>query len=516
MFIKKLKNSLYMCFALGALSSCTGTQPIQIRDATNLDTPNFESMGKKNIAVLLPASALGTSVKTSVQMAFIQSRVDNIDVRFTDLSGSAIEKTQQIESALANKPDLIIGPIFSEDVDLLHEHVGSDIPVLSFSSNASVLGNGILTMSLIPTQSVETIIRRMTIDGKKQAVFIVPDNTAGYIMGNTALDAANIYGLDVAGFYYYTPGNMDNMKSTAEKAAIFNARNDANTRAKEILSDILMNQTISESDKEFVNTQLENRKKSDTIGNVSYDSILFLGNATDSKALGSFMRYFDVPSKKVKFYGTAMWDNTEMFRDITMSGAYFATLPPISPEFADAYRTIIDKEPERISTMGYDAAMLAKKALSSGRNANEFLTDPSGFHGLDGLIRLQPNGMSERALQIMALDGSGTPKVKELATTNFIKPLYQATKQNSSKPFEIKISDGVNPMDYLKLPESMRGKYHAKTYREKGIDESEITPQTEEVTILPEDSSEPVIDPEFQPVEMNPVSRTLVDEVEVR
>lgn len=277
-----------------------------------------------------------------------------------------------------------------------------------------------------------------------------------------------------------------------------------------------MNQTISESDKEFVNTQLENRKKSDTIGNVSYDSILFLGNATDSKALGSFMRYFDVPSKKVKFYGTAMWDNTEMFRDITMSGAYFATLPPISPEFADAYRTIIDKEPERISTMGYDAAMLAKKALSSGRNANEFLTDPSGFHGLDGLIRLQPNGMSERALQIMALDGSGTPKVKELATTNFIKPLYQATKQNSSKPFEIKISDGVNPMDYLKLPESMRGKYHAKTYREKGIDESEITPQTEEVTILPEDSSEPVIDPEFQPVEMNPVSRTLVDEVEVR
>jgi hypothetical protein len=70
-------------------------------------------------------------------------------------------------------------------------------------------------------------------------------------MGNAALDAANIYGLDVAGFYYYTPGNMDSMKSTAENAAMFNARNDANMRAKEILSDILIKQTISDSENKF-------------------------------------------------------------------------------------------------------------------------------------------------------------------------------------------------------------------------------------------------------------------------
>jgi hypothetical protein len=335
-------------------------------------------------------------------------------------------------------------------------------------------------------------------------------------MGNTALDSANIYGLDVAGFYYYTPENMDNMKSTAENAAMFNARNDANTRAKEILSDILMKQTLSTLNKESINTQLEDRNKSDTVGDVPYDAILFLGNASDSKALGSFMRYFDVPSKKVKFYGTAMWDNTEMFRDMTMSGASFATLPPISPEFANAYRTIANKEPTRLSTIGYDTAMLAKKALYSGRNTTEFLIDPSGFRGLDGLVRLQSNGMSERALQIMVLDGSGTPKAEEMPATNFIKPLYQVTKQNNSKPVEIKISAGINPMIYLQLPENLREKYSTKTYRQNDFVKPQTEPQSEEITILPEDSSEPVIDPEFQPVELAPVSRTMVDEIEVR
>jgi len=75
-------------------------------------------------------------------------------------------------------------------------------------------------------------------------------------------------------------------------------------------------------------------------------------------------------------------------------------------------------------------------------------------------------------------------------------------------------------MDYLRLPESLHGKYSAKTYR-AGTDkntnnESRIT-NPEEIVILPEDSSDPVLaDPDFQPVELETVTRVLVDEVEVR
>ncbi|MCL1891928.1 MAG: penicillin-binding protein activator [Alphaproteobacteria bacterium] len=516
-----------LCSLLFALCACGtgnkwadyyGTAPVG--DATDLNAPTRGGGTQKTVAVILPDSDLGSSVRTSVQMAFVQRRPEDITVRFTDLSGSADARAAQMESALGQNPDLIIGPIFAEDADTLRRLKPDHTPVLSFTSDATALGDGIMTMSLIPNQSVETIIRRMSAEGRKDIMIFAPDNPSGYIMGNAALDAAKIYGLKTQGFYFYTSGNMDSMKSAAQNATMFDARGKANTRAKEILSDILMNRTLTAAERASVDKQLEERNKSDTIGDLPFDAVLFLGNAGDSKALGSFLRYFDAPARRVKFFGTAMWDTPAMFKDMTFSGASFAALPAISPEFANIYRDITDREPERISPMGYDAAILAIRALHAPQDAGAYLMDPSGFRGLDGLIRLQPNGQSQRALQIMTLDASGTPKIAAPAATNFIRPLYQLSGQNSTRPYEIKVSGGINPMDYLRLPESLHGKYSAKTYR-AGTDkntnnESRIT-NPEEIVILPEDSSDPVLaDPDFQPVELETVTRVLVDEVEVR
>jgi outer membrane PBP1 activator LpoA protein len=518
MFIKKIKTVFCLCSALCAVCSCTGTKPVQIGDAADLSAPTAETGGRKNIAVILPDSKLGNAVKTSVLMAFAQRRADDINVKFADLSGDRESRAAQIDSVLDSGPDLIIGPVFAEDADALRGLKPSATPVLSFTSDATALGGGIMTMSLMPGQSVEAMIRRMAAEGRKKAVVLAPDGASGYIMGNVALDAARIYDLGVAGFYYYAAGNMDSMKQAAENAAIFKARGNANTRAKEILSDILLNQTLSAADRASVAAQLEERNKSDTIGDAPFDSVLFLGNAADSKALGSFLRYFDAPAGKVKFYGTAMWDNEAMFRDMTMAGASYAAMPAVSPEFAAAYREIADAEPERISPMGYDAAMLAIRALRSDRGAEAYLIDPSGFKGLDGLIRLRPDGKSERALQIMTLDASGVPKIAVSGASNFIKPLYQLSSQNSAKHDEIRISEGVNPLDYIRLPAELHGKYSAKTYKQSGgaSPQPPVIPGPE-VVILPEDSSDPVLaDPDFQPVELEPVSRTLVDEVEIR
>ena len=487
-----------------------------VGDAIELDTPSRIYGGERNIAVILPDSALGKSVRTAVEMAFIQKRASNVNVNFMDLSGGADNRKLVLESALRQNPDLIIGPIFAEDADMLRNLKPARTPVLSFTSDATALGGGIMTMSLIPSQSVETIIRRMPQENKRELLILAPDSASGYVMGHAALDSAAIHGIRIAGLYYYTAGNMDSMKNTAENATMFNARSSANMRAKEILSDILMNKEASSADKALVSMQLEERNKSDTIGDVPYDAVLFLGNATDSKALGSFLRYYDAPARKVKFYGTAMWDNEAMFRDMTFSGASYAAMPAISPEFANAYREITDTDPGRISSMGYDAAMLAIRALGSERSEMEFLTNPSGFRGIDGLIRLRPNGTSERALQVMTLDASGAPKITVTAATNFIKPLYLVTGQNGSRPSERKLSAGINPLDYIKLPESMRGKYSAKTYRQGPVTDHQSPITSHEVIILPEDDSEPIIDTEFEPMELESVSRVLVDEVTVR
>lgn len=470
----------------------------------------------KNISVLLPNSSAGESIKSAIELAVLQKNADDMNINFIELSGNSVQKSTIIQSALAMRPDMVIGPLFAEDAQNIRNAKPFDLPVLSFTSDVAALGRGVFTMSLLPIQSVESIVQRMSSQGKKNIVILAPDTLSGQIMANAAIDSVSIYGARVAGFFYYTPGNMDNMKTTAQKAAMWDARSAANTRAKEILSDILIKKTIAAPERASVSAQLDTRNKADTLGDVPFDAVLFLSNADDSKTLGSFLRYFDLAPAKVKFYGTAMWDSDAMFSDFIFTDAEYSSLPAIPPEFSNMFSEFAGGAPTRMSTQGYDATLLAIAALRSSRGVADFLLAPSGFKGLDGLVRMQPNGINERALQIMKLDASGTPKIMVGAATNFIKPLYKLEAQDSSRPQEIKIQGGVNPLDYITLPTGLVGQYTAKTYGNTTPTEPAATVPTTDVETIPEDYSEPIIDSDFQPVELDKIDRTMIDETQMR
>jgi hypothetical protein len=250
---------------------------------------------------------------------------------------------------------------------------------------------------------------------------------------------------------------------------------------------------------------------------VPYDAVLFLGNAADSKSLASFMRYYDVSNKSAKFYGTIAWDTKDMFGDLTMNGAIYPALPPMNEDFVKLYSEAMLPSPSRLGGFGFDAANLARGAVNSYNGAAAYLLNPSGYKGLDGLIRLRPNGMNQRALQIMELNGSGTPKLIADAPTNFVSPIYQMEIRDNGKPSEITLkTNGINPNDYIKIPEDLRWKYRSKTYGYNQSDDAADDSVAEEITILPEDDSEVVTNPDFKPTHLDTVTRKMVDEVSVR
>ncbi|MCL2017616.1 MAG: penicillin-binding protein activator [Alphaproteobacteria bacterium] len=477
----------------------------------------------KTVAVLLPLSGnnaiLGTGIQRSIEIAFFQKQPSNILVSFNDLSGTAAQKTDTIDKIIARQPDIIIGPIFSEDVNLLKRAKPDTLPAIAFTSDASVLGDGIFTFALLPNQGVEAIVKHMATRDNRRLLILAPNTKAGHMLANSALESASIHGVRPVGLYYYLEGDMANMKSVAEKASMFKPRESANKRAKEIMADVLMSHNLNSAEKTLASQQLEALNKADTVGRLPYDAVLFLGGPHDSKALASFLRYFDVPTNTVRFYGTAMWDADSMFGDLTLNGAEFASLSPISKDFTRIYTDIEGIPPNRMNSMGYDAAMLAIGALSGNKSSAAHLLDPSGYNGLDGLIRLRPNGHSERALQIMRLNASGTPRVSVPAATNFIIPLYQTPPPNDRKPYEIYLTHGFNALDYIQLPTSAEGKYRSTTYRLSGVSatkEQEIAPHV--MTMLPEDDSDETIfsDPDFQPNQMDVIDRRIIEDVEIR
>ena len=476
-----------------------------------------------NIAVLLPmngsAKATGNDIKTSIETAILHKTKPNIKISFYDLSGDKITRDNIIQTVLNEKPDVVIGPLFAEDTKTIRDIKPNDLPVISFTSDATALGNGVMTINLLPTQSIETVVNQMKTDGAKNVVILAPNDKSGQLMASVATQSLDLYDMFISGLYYYTSGNSDSIKDTSMRASLYNARNAANTRAREILSDILTKEQISNETRYSLNKQLEKISRTETTGKLPYDAILLLGNGEDAKALTSFLRYYGVGNRDIAFYGTTLWQDADIASDFTLSGAKYATLPEISDNFISLYNMVSGKNPDYLATFGYDAANLILSMLFSSKSKSDYLFDPNGYVGFSGIFRIQPSGESERALQIMSLNGSGTPNVLKTAPTNFLTPLYNVHAQNLSSVPEKPISTtGINPGDYINIPENLRNKaaYKTKPFGANYmIETSEYTDTNEPIQIYDDSEQETVSNPEYKSVKKDTVSRKYIDSVEI-
>ncbi len=494
----------------------TGT-PVQMQygttptSAVDVDTP-------RRMAVMLPlsgdAATAGNAIQSAIEIAVLQNAPKNLSVSFYD---TAIDAPRQIATALATNPEIIIGPLFARDANMVRTQKGMETPVLSFTSDATAVGGGVMTMALMPTNSVEAIINEMAADRVDNFIIISPDNESGRLMAGVATQAAKLQQIKISGIFYYTENDTESIKNATIDATMNKARTAANTRAREILSDILTTERLTAIEKSDLTMQLEKISKTDTIGNLPYNAVLFLGSGDDTKSLASFMRYYGLGARDARFYGTAVWDGADIMYDLTMSGAKFATLPVADAEFSLLYEQVTGAQPSRLATFGFDAARMAIGMINSEKSNAAYLLDPSGYIGTDGLLRLRPNGENERALRIVQLNGTDTPREIKPAPQNFMSPIYNIEQRHISAADAMELeTPGINPMDYIKIPDRLRDRYNEETYgMHLTVTPIEANTIDNVVTILPEDDSDVIVTPDFQPVNLESVNRKYIEDVEI-
>ena len=493
----------------------TGT-PVQMQYGSyysTYDTPDTQH----NIAVLLPttgnAASAGREIRNSIELALLQHSLSQLNVNFYD---TAPDATYAINTALATNPEIIIGPLFSSDAQMLRNAKPENMPAISFTSDANAVGDGIMTVALMPTNSVELIVREMFYDGVKNFIIMAPNTESGKIMAGTAKRAGEIYGPVVNGIFLYNERDNNNLKEIAESASMNRARTAANKRARTILSDILTKETLTGIEKSNLYYQLDKVSKSDTLGALPYTAVLFLGNVDDTKTLGSFMRYYGADSRSVQFYGSALLDNTDIAADYTMMGTKYAALPDQNMTFVNLYKQTYGNLPSRLATFGFDAANIAMGTVYSNKTPAAYLLDPSGYAGMDGIVRLKPNGDSERGLRIVQVNGSGTPITVKNAPENFINPIYNIEQRQIKPADEMSLQTrGINPNDFIKIPDRFRSKYKSETFGVNMTESDTPKPQTV-ITVInstPDDTA--VVDSEYKPVKLESINKTMIDAVEI-
>jgi hypothetical protein len=122
--------------------------------------------------------------------------------------------------------------------------------------------------------------------------------------------------------------------------------------------------------------------------------------------------------------GSELWSGEKLVTTTpALQGAWFATVPDSRfGQFSASYRLRFGSQPFRISTLGYDAVLLALRIAREWKPGSKFpsarMLDQGGFLGLDGSFRFQRNGVIQRALEVREVHANGV-RVVSPAPTRF-------------------------------------------------------------------------------------------------
>jgi hypothetical protein len=122
------------------------------------------------------------------------------------------------------------------------------------------------------------------------------------------------------------------------------------------------------------------------------------------------------PSSTARILGTELWNAESDLSSPVLTGAWFASVPDgVYGQMAAKYRARFGTAPYRLSSLGYDAVLLATKVAVDWKPGTPFplraLDDPAGFAGIDGVFRFNAYGVAERGLEVQQVGQGGTSTI---------------------------------------------------------------------------------------------------------
>jgi branched-chain amino acid transport system substrate-binding protein len=326
--------------------------------------------GQYRVALILPLSAGGNaglaaqSMKNAAEMALSEFSSADIQFLIKDDGGSPQRARMVAGEAMDEGAQIILGPLFAQTVQAAAAVARPrNIPVVGFSTDASIAARGVYLLSFLPETDVVRVLGYTFSAGKRSYAGIVPENAYGSVVEAAFReDVARRRGRVVALERY-------------SKATIQTAVNVVAQAAR------------------------------------SADAIFVPDGGDVAPTIVQGLTAAGVNTRRVQLLGTGLWDDPRILNDAAMQGGFYAVPDPAGfAAFSQRYQARYGSEPVRTATLVYDAtALVAALMRSHGGQpiTNEMLTTPSGFAGIDGIFRFKADGTNERGLVVMQVAAGG-------------------------------------------------------------------------------------------------------------
>ena len=354
----------------------TGEQPGFLR------LPNMNPASTPvRVGIILPFSngsaatrELAASMMNAAEMALFDSGKRNIVLMTGDEGGGGQEAAAAARNLIDKGAEVILGPLFSSSVSAVAP-VARDrgIPVIGFSTDRTVAGNGVYLLSFQPENEVKRIVGYAASQGHANFAALLPQNAYGD-------HVATAFNRDVSA----AAGQVTDMERF-------------NPQSGDVVS------------------------QAATIAGTHPDALLVAQGGALLRGIAPTLAFDSLDSSHMKLLGTGVWDDPSILHEPALVGGWFAAPQPDADDaFLARYQGTFGDKPPRLTTLSYDAVSLVA-LLSSGTPYHRFtpqaLTDPNGFSGITGIFRFDADGDCERGLAVLSVGEDGFTVVSPAPTT---------------------------------------------------------------------------------------------------
>lgn len=345
-----------------------------------LTPPHMTGRDTKRLALLLPFSTSSTrlaqeaqSMYRAAELAVFARPSTDVLLIALDTKGTEEGARSATRAAVQAGADVILGPIIAANVSATsREARRADIPVIAFSNDQRVAGNGTYLMSFPPEAEVNRIVDYVASTGATRFAYLGPNGAYGDRV-RTAYDArVAAIGGEITAAESYTGNDISVMQAPAQKLAAFHAEGEALAEAS--------NGTTP----------------------MSFEAILLPEGGTPLRSLAPLLPYYEVDPADVQFLGTSRWADPDTVREPALGGGIFAGPDKEAQAvFSAGYDRTYGETPTGLASLAYDAVMMgAYVADGNPKLRYNRAENPQGFYGVDGLVSFGPDGRPERGLAV--------------------------------------------------------------------------------------------------------------------
>ncbi len=370
---------LAACSGVVPRTAPTAPPPKPVTTEPQVDKGLPVDLERHRIALLVPMTGVnagvGRSIANATTMALLDTKTERLRVTTYD-TGKGTELA--VRQAIAEGNRLILGPLTAEEVRAAAPVArAANVPIISYSNDDSVAGNGVYLLGYSPEQSIQRVVGFARSKGLTTFAALVPKGVYGERSGKAFLERVKSSG-----------GTVVAMETFDRSAASVQAA------VKRLAS------------------------------SSSYDALLIADVGRIALQAGPIVRANGGGGARI--LGTELWNTeTGLTDSAALRGAWFASVSDgLYRTLANKYRSSYGASPYRLASLGYDSVLLTVRIAQDWKPGTTFpmarLNDPEGFAGIDGAFRFNRAGIAERALEVQEI-GAGAISVVDGAPRGFGK-----------------------------------------------------------------------------------------------